>query len=919
MKKNILNRVLALILVLCMACSMTVMVSADDGPSVSLSVSAARSGNTVNVTVKMGTPSTAIRGIQYRVTFDTDDLTYNGDASGSIFGWSFSSSSSANSNGYVNCAGDSGSDVTSGGTLATMSFAIKESASGGSSFGLGNAKGSLPDGTTFAASTSGTSIEVAGYKVTVATAENGSVKVSDSKPFKGDTVTVTTTPDSGYVVKSVSVTTSGGDSVSVSSDGNSHTFKMPGSAVTVSATFGAKDYAVSKGDIKNGSVTIDKTSAKKGDTITVTATPADGYENPTVTVSGVTVTDAGNGKFTFTMPASDVTVNASFSAKTYTISKGETANGSFAVASTAKTGDTVTVTTTPKDGYEVSKITVSGATVKDAGGGKYTFTMPASNVTVNVTFGAKAYKITKDDVKNGSISVAASAKTGETVTVTVTPAAGYDIGKVTASGATLTNAGDGKYTFVMPASDVKISASFAAKTFKINTEKPKNGKMEVASSAKTGETVAIKLTANKGYAVTELIVKDASGKTIKTAGEGSTRTFTMPASDVTISVTFKKSDFKVSVSAGEGGSASADKTTAGYDDVVTVTVTPKDHYKVGSVKVTDADENSVKTESKDGKYTFKMPNSNVTVKVTFKGEEYTISAGNIENGKISVASKGTYGTKISFQVKEDEGFKVASVKVTADGKTVKVSGSNGKYSFTMPAAKVKIAATIEAVIYTITPQEAENGTFVIGADSGKMADVITVDTTPEEGYQVNSLTIFDAKGNLIPFSGENNAYTFVMPASNVTVAVSFEEIPIVTYTLNIAQPENATITLDKTDAGAGSIVTVTVTPNEGYQTVSVDVLSAAGEEIFASGNENVWTFIMPDGEVTVGATVEPSPEPEPEPETEVEIESEIESEIEEEPAPVKTSNGALTWILLFVVLLLAAVAIIIIVILKKRR
>ena len=68
---------------------------------------------------------------------------------------------------------------------------------------------------------------------------------------------------------------------------------------------------------KNGDVTVSPKNASKGDRVTVTVTPDKGYELDTITVkdaSGNTVKmiDKGNGKYTFTMPASKVTVSADF-------------------------------------------------------------------------------------------------------------------------------------------------------------------------------------------------------------------------------------------------------------------------------------------------------------------------------------------------------------------------------------------------------------------------------------------------------------------------------------------------------------------------------------------------------------------------------------------------------------------------------
>lgn len=73
----------------------------------------------------------------------------------------------------------------------------------------------------------------------------------------------------------------------------------------------------------------------------------------------------------------------------------KTENGSLSVSSkNAKRGSDVTVTATPDKGYEVDDIVAKDAkgnklTLKDNGDGTYTFTMPASKVTVTVAFAEK--------------------------------------------------------------------------------------------------------------------------------------------------------------------------------------------------------------------------------------------------------------------------------------------------------------------------------------------------------------------------------------------------------------------------------------------------------------------------------------------------------------------------------------------------
>ena len=76
-------------------------------------------------------------------------------------------------------------------------------------------------------------------------------------------------------------------------------------------------YSASVNSGKNGSASISPKSAQKGDTVTITVKPDSGYELDTLTVTDskgnkLAFTDKGDGKFTFTMPSSKVTVSADF-------------------------------------------------------------------------------------------------------------------------------------------------------------------------------------------------------------------------------------------------------------------------------------------------------------------------------------------------------------------------------------------------------------------------------------------------------------------------------------------------------------------------------------------------------------------------------------------------------------------------------
>ena len=97
-------------------------------------------------------------------------------------------------------------------------------------------------------------------------------------------------------------------------------------AVTGSLTLYAKwnaivysdpTYAVSAPTAENGKIAVSPRYAERGERVTVTLTPDEGYELESLTVTDsrgneLTLTDKGDGRYTFTMPARRVEIKASF-------------------------------------------------------------------------------------------------------------------------------------------------------------------------------------------------------------------------------------------------------------------------------------------------------------------------------------------------------------------------------------------------------------------------------------------------------------------------------------------------------------------------------------------------------------------------------------------------------------------------------
>ena len=172
------------------------------------------------------------------------------------------------------------------------------------------------------------------HKVTVAqNIENGSITISDSltQAKKGEMVTMTVNPNSGYELDSITVTATEESDSPVTVSGS--TFTMPASDVTITATFkektsaggnqggssggGVSSYPVKVEPQDEGSVEISSKNAQAGAKVTLTSDPKPGYRLSTISVldgkgASVDLTKINDGTYEFVMPSGSVTVKAEF-------------------------------------------------------------------------------------------------------------------------------------------------------------------------------------------------------------------------------------------------------------------------------------------------------------------------------------------------------------------------------------------------------------------------------------------------------------------------------------------------------------------------------------------------------------------------------------------------------------------------------
>ena len=162
------------------------------------------------------------------------------------------------------------------------------------------------------------------FQAAVDAAQNGDT-ITVIKAEEGETFTATIT---GSVSKSVKVENKSGSSITVTINGVPQTIAAGATSSDFTYTYtpptggggggGSTSYAVTlPSDVENGSLSVSPSRASKGTKVTITVKPDAGYELDALTVTDksgkvVELTKVSNGKYTFTMPASQVTIKASF-------------------------------------------------------------------------------------------------------------------------------------------------------------------------------------------------------------------------------------------------------------------------------------------------------------------------------------------------------------------------------------------------------------------------------------------------------------------------------------------------------------------------------------------------------------------------------------------------------------------------------
>lgn len=338
-----------------------------------------------------------------------------------------------------------------------------------------------------------------------------------------------------------------------------------GEPATETDTTEAPQYTITCNSDNYGWVTVSKDSAEAGETITVHVHPYSGYELDTLTVTGAELNKSNN---TFTMPASDVTIYATFKVAEYSVTATAGTNGSITVSQPNNTisnekyvyDELVTVTVTPAGGYYLESLTVNGSPVYPDYSWYYGYTYSFNiyeDTTVSATFtdGLTVSVSYNDYGRYGTAVVSGDYwqddefDYGETVYIECYPEDGYAVDEITVTdlvtGRSITVSEsfyEDYFYFTMPEHPVSVYVKFIEGEYKVNVEKSEHGTVSVdIKNASEDDRVTITVKPDKDYKLTWLYVKGEDGSRVAYAEHpymNDTYYFYMPDQDVTVTAIF---------------------------------------------------------------------------------------------------------------------------------------------------------------------------------------------------------------------------------------------------------------------------------------------------------------------------------------------------------------------------------------------
>jgi hypothetical protein len=686
------------------------------------------------------------------------------------------------------------------------------------------------------------------YTISYATFTGGRLDVDENPAEAGETITVTSTPDPGYELASLSYYPDNAVTVTtpVAGTGNVRSFTMPANDITLTATFQqtADQQAVetAKSLIEGGAYTVLQTEANTENDIKTWLT------NTINNLEGMNETG-------LTVNADNITLSSFNTALAGTAITPSGNNGSFTFTVSLKKGNSTTITTAPKSGTITAvHFTVAAEPVISSHPTGITVTIN-TNVTLSVTAsapdnGTLTYQWYENTENNANSGVPVTNAINEAYSPS-TAAIGTKYYYVIVTN-TITNlGGESTVTATSTVAGVTVNAL-------VNAETPSvTGPQDVTANAGDNVTLSVDATVSDGGNLTyQWFNNNANTNSGGTLINGATNSSYTPATTTAGTVYYY-----VEVT-NTNNAATGEKTAMATSRAAQVTINALVNAKTpsiigqpsgGNVNIGDNISLTVTATVNDGgTLTYQWFSNNTNAN----------SGGTLINGATNSSySPAATTTGVFYYYVE-----ITNTQNAATGeKTAKAISNVAIVTVTNPSLTHAATPTITAQPQNYLVNIGDNVTLNVSAtasDGGTLSyqwysDGSIINGATAAGYSPSTAIEGTAYYHVVITNTNpyvNGTQTATATSNTVSVTVT-DPYPDEVFAVTIATMTNGTVRVNPASAEEGATVTLTISPAQGYELSSITAhQTGASTTVSLSGTGNTRTFTMPAYDVTIEAT-----------------------------------------------------------------
>lgn len=277
-----------------------------------------------------------------------------------------------------------------------------------------------------------------------------------------------------------------------------------------------------------------------------------------------------------------------------------------------------------------------------------------------------------------------------------------------------------------------------------------------------------------------------------------------------------------------------------YNTPVTFTVTPVEHYEVGTVTLNgeevELDENGTYTVNAVEDLRFEVSFVQIMGNVTLEYNE-----GGTVTTEMKEPAEYAEGEIFTFTAVPDEHYILKSI--TVNDEEIELT-EDGNYSIEVVSPVTAIKVTFEHIQHKVTidagehGKVAENGSSVSGEMLRNEAETITLKVVPDEGYEIDKVLVNGTEVTV----AEDGTITFTVEGET-SVSVVYKAI---IYQIEAVSNEGGSVTVSADEAAYGESVTVTVEPELGYV---IDTVAVNGQTRTVNVNNELTLTVTGDMDI----------------------------------------------------------------------